>query len=174
MKQQYILNLTNIWLYFMGRGNMATAAFIRDWSSFFFFLSFFRWRCWFSPLWTLGFCFRDVSFFKGPHTPQRRNKHYLCFSFLPPYHLVCPRVCVTLDSVPSFDFHSLRRWSHMSKPRMWAASAVPAGGRSWKTVSTFFCQQCEISLFFPAVILTFTCLYLSQNATVSYLSLLNI
>lgn len=30
MKQHYILNLTNVWLYFMGRGNMATAAFFRD------------------------------------------------------------------------------------------------------------------------------------------------
>lgn len=84
MKQQYILNLTNCWLYFVGRGNMAEAAFIRDlrawdWSFCFFVFNFpssFP-----HPPRTLTSCFRDdvVMFCEGTAYTSTENKHYSCF-----------------------------------------------------------------------------------------------
>lgn len=83
VKQQYILNLTNVWLYFVGRGNMATAAFFRD-------LRAWDWSFSFSivivnshPLWTLSSCFRDdvVMFCEGTAYTSVENKHYSPFLF---------------------------------------------------------------------------------------------
>lgn len=84
MKQQYILNLTNFWLYFVGRGNMAAAAFFRDlrawdWSFCFFVFNFpssFP-----HPPRTLTSCFRDdvVTFCEGTAYTSTENKHYSCF-----------------------------------------------------------------------------------------------
>lgn len=124
VKQQYILNLTNVWLYFVGRGNMATAAFFRDlraWDWSFFFFIFNR-HCWFPSslnpqLLFQGWC-RHVFFFfffffllcEGTAHTSMENKHYSCFFFfflfsvtlLTPYRCVHPWMCLTLVLVLSF------------------------------------------------------------------------
>ena len=99
MKQQYILNLTHVWLYFVGRANMATAAFFRDlrawdWSFVFVYFPFSivmvdshnHHPLYPSPLpprRTLSSCFRDgvVMFCEGTAHTSTENKHYSCFSF---------------------------------------------------------------------------------------------
>lgn len=86
MKQQYILNLTNVWLYFVGRGNMAAAAFFRDlrawdWSFCFCFFVFNFPSSFPHPPRTLTSCFRDdvVTFCEGTAYTSTENKHYSCF-----------------------------------------------------------------------------------------------
>lgn len=85
VKQQYILNLRIVWLYFVGRGNMATAAFFRDlraWDWSFLFFIFHR-HCWFPSPSSLSSCFRDdvVMFCEGTAHTSMENKHYSCFLF---------------------------------------------------------------------------------------------
>lgn len=73
VKQQYILNLTNVWLYFMGRGNMAIAAFFRDlrpWDWSFHFPSSSVTPILIEP--SVLVSGMMSCFAKGPHTPQWR------------------------------------------------------------------------------------------------------
>lgn len=170
VKQQYILNLTNLWLYFVGRGNMATAAFFRDlraWDwSFFFFLSFSIVIVDSHPLRTLSSCFRDdvVTFFcEGTAHTSTENKHYSCFLFsviLNPISL-CSSLNVSDAGIsPVFphserglvlSLHSLSWWSHISKRWIHGASSslheATCGGNWCFTVRLCFVQLVEFDGF---------------------------
>lgn len=130
MKQQYILNLTNCWLYFVGRGNMAEAAFIRDlrawdWSFCFLFSTFHhRFPILLEPSRRVSGMMSSCSA-KGPRTPQRRiNTIHVSFTSAP-YHCVHLRMCLMLVSVRHLFLtpqrgrlrfcHSLKQWSHISE-----------------------------------------------------------
>ena len=84
VKQQYIRDLTHVWLYFVGRWNMATAASFRDFRAWDWSFSFptviVDSPSFFEPS-VLVSGMMSSCFAKGPHTPQWRinTTHVLLF-----------------------------------------------------------------------------------------------
>lgn len=138
VKQQYILNLTNVWLYFEGRGNMATAAFFRDLKSlrlkFVFFVFFFHFPSsllipiLFEPSVLVSGMMSSCSFFcEGTAHTSTENKHYSCFSFsffsvmlhIIVFILECVwrwyESCFFLKGSVFLTLTLKKRWSHISK-----------------------------------------------------------
>lgn len=132
VKQQYILNLTNVWLYFMGEREYGNSCFLQrltepETEGFSFSSSIIIADS--HPLWTLTARFRDdvVMFYcEGTAHTSMENKHYSCFlSFFrsvsnTSYHCAHPWMCLMLVLVLShLSLQSLKQNGEATSANGW-------------------------------------------------------